>query len=824
MTVAQPYDRLLGRSLGEFVLRERIGEGGFGAVYRASQPALDREAVVKVLHARLHASKGAIERFLREAKLASKLDHPYAAHIYAFGAEPDGELWIAMELVRGTPLDKLLKIQGPLPLERFVPLLDRICEVVHTAHEQGIVHRDLKPANVMVLARAGRLLPKLLDFGIAKGLADTGEVAAADGGLSASAGDEAPLDLAATQQTISDLTQRGAIVGSPPYMAPEQWIDAGHVDARTDLYALAILAYECLTGKPPFTGDTVTMIAMAHANDAPAPLGARFPAALDQVFEKALAKDPDARYTDALAMAAAFRHASGIAADAVALPALDPAQRDVVLASAPQPIAEAVAALDAARNVYQARDAIVQLARTIARFLGLLALACRSRIASGDEPTTLAEVLRTLYRRELADSEWLELARLLTHVWRDRRDAYPLPELVDAFEDDAIATELAALAALRDDDARREDALLAVLEEAVARVGRILDRLAFLGDYALVVTVADGLAERWTGVRRAQRTNAAVRGRSVAAGVAALLDRDGAPVLSLAPLFQIAPPTPGAPVELFLFEGRDARGAKLVALPGGFEHHDNGVWDWFRVQLAASIDDAESETGEEQPPYRGLQAFTADDRASFFGRERQVDAFVNRLKLQPLLAVVGRSGAGKSSFVHAGVVPALGWRAVTLRPGVSPLGALAARLESAGFARDALASLRAAVARDREVLGALLRADAAARGPIVLVVDQLEEMFTLCRDDAERRAFAGALAVAARAADDPVRIIFTLRDDFLVRTEEIPALRNRIGQGLELLTVPADDELRRIVVEPARRAGYELERDLAASMVEEVAD
>src|SRR5262249_27402016 len=126
------------------------------------------EAVVKVLNQRPSANDTATARFLEEARLASRLDHPYAAHIYAFGAEPDGVLWIAMELVRGTPLDQLLEVQGPLPLERFVPLLERICEVVEPAHEQGIVHCDLKPANVMVLARAGRLLPKLLDFGIAR--------------------------------------------------------------------------------------------------------------------------------------------------------------------------------------------------------------------------------------------------------------------------------------------------------------------------------------------------------------------------------------------------------------------------------------------------------------------------------------------------------------------------------------------------------------------------------------------------------------------------------------------------------------------------------
>src|SRR5262245_27678442 len=99
MTVARSADKLVGRKLGEFVLRERIGEGGFGVVYRAEQTTLDREAVVKVLHKRLQDTAQITERFLREAKLASKLDHPYAAHVYAFGAESDGVLWIAMELV-----------------------------------------------------------------------------------------------------------------------------------------------------------------------------------------------------------------------------------------------------------------------------------------------------------------------------------------------------------------------------------------------------------------------------------------------------------------------------------------------------------------------------------------------------------------------------------------------------------------------------------------------------------------------------------------------------------------------------------------------------
>src|SRR5207248_8696873 len=133
---------------------------------------------------------------------------------------------------------------------------------------------DLKPANVMVLARAGRLLPKLLDFGIAKGLADDAAGIATDETLDvARSEDEATATAAPTPQAIA-LTQRGAIMGSPPYMAPEQWVDAGHVDARTDLYALGILSYECLTGKPPFIGATITKTAQAHARNQVPPVQA----------------------------------------------------------------------------------------------------------------------------------------------------------------------------------------------------------------------------------------------------------------------------------------------------------------------------------------------------------------------------------------------------------------------------------------------------------------------------------------------------------------------------------------------------------------------
>jgi serine/threonine protein kinase/WD40 repeat protein len=872
VTAPPPTDTLLGRTLGEFVLREKIGAGGFGAVYRADQPALGREAVVKLLHPRLRGSASITDRFLREARLASQFDHPYAAHVYAFGSEPDGELWIAMELVRGTPLDQLLRIQGPMSLERFVPLFERICEVVQTAHDQGIVHRDLKPANVMVLSRAGRLLPKLLDFGIAKGVAvedggaapalalgsqpplDGDSVATLRGGLGAAADHgelaaEAPAppglatvllsrvaplppELASlTPRSLGagSLTEHDTVMGSPPYMAPEQWMDAKAVDRRTDVYALGVLAYEVLTGRLPFRGKTLTDIATAHAQQPLPALGRGLPPALDRVLAKAMAKAPDDRYPEALALGAELRDAAGLGGgDPATLPMMDALRRDAALASAPQPLAEAVAGLQAARNPHQARDALFLLTRTAIRYLGLVAIACRSRISDDDEPAAIAEALRTLSRRPLSDAEWLDLTRGLTAAWSERREAYPVPELVEALHDPArrAGGVLDELLGLQDASASGGDpaALLALLSRGAAKVSALLGELAFLSHYPLVVSLGDGVAERWMGVRRGQRTAVTVQGVAPEPGVTALLDPDGVPILTLSPLFQVVAPAPGVPVELFLFDGRSRRGARMVALPLGFEHHDDALWDWFRAQLRGSLDDGEAATAEERPPYRGLSAFSIDDGGLFVGREKLVDGVINRLRLLPLLTVVGRSGAGKSSFVLAGVAPGLpaGWRTVVVRPGAAPLAVLEARLVHAGIAA---AGVAAGIAADPASLGARLRADAEVAGPILLVIDQLEELFTLCQDQEERETFVAGLALAARTADDPVRVVLTLRDDFLVRAEQLAALRNRLGPSLQLLSVPQRGDLLRILIEPARRAGYEFEdAALPEEMVAEVAE
>jgi WD40 repeat protein/tRNA A-37 threonylcarbamoyl transferase component Bud32 len=809
--VASEQLALVGRSLGEFVVREPLSSGGFGMVFRAEQPALSREAVIKVLQTRHRASETVVQRFLREAKLASKLDHPFAAHTYAFGAEPDGLLWIAMELVRGTPLDKLLAAQGPIPLARFVPLLDGICEVVHTAHEQGIVHRDLKPGNVMVLSRAGRLLPKLLDFGIAK-LADApADTPKADPSLADTADDDSPAP------SDGRLTVEGQTIGSPFYMAPEQWLDAGTVDARTDLYALGVLAYECLTGQPPYTGTNKMAIAMAHARQLPRPLGDGYPAALDAVFTKVLAKRSADRYATALELSAAFRAASGIAAEPAALPRLPDAIRVAATDGAPQPLAQAVAALDAARNAHQGRDALWQIVRVAVRLCGVTALAAHAHVGdagSGMTTSDSGDALRLLRRRALSDAEWLDLARELVRPFAELRDAHPVPELVAMLVGDGAAplVELVALRAGADQGGGGgEERVRELLSTAMPLVERALAALAFFASYPLVVESED-VATAWMGVRRGERTPMRVRGKPLVPGQPALVDAQGVPVLSLWPFAQVMPPSPGAPDALFLFDGKGRRGARLVALPEPFEREDDRLWDAFGAILSDDAGASARMSAEEKCPFPGLAAFTPGEASSFFGRERETEAFVNRLRVTPLLAVVGPSGAGKSSFVQAGVLPALpgGWTAITVRPGPAPLVSLAART-AALIGADA-GELRAELGRHPVALGDRLRAYArTTSSTIVLVVDQLEELFTLCDDADERARYGEALVRAARAADDPVRVVATLRDDYLLDAEALPALRTRLGPGLQLLTTPAEADLRRILTSPLKVVGYEFD-------------
>lgn len=763
---------LIGRTLGKFTIVEQLGLGGSGEVFRAEQTQLGRSAVIKVLRREVANVPNRVERFLREAKLASRLDHPYAAHVYAFGAETDGVLWIAMEHVRGATLDELIAARGPLHPAVFAPLFGRLCEVVHSAHELGIVHRDIKGGNVMVIERSGQLLPKLLDFGIAKG---------EDGGSSPGvAGD--------------DLTGHGSTLGSPHYMSPEQWRSPGDVDARADIYALGVLAYRAITGALPFAGVPRVELAHAHLEVSPPPLPAAIPPPLAEAILRALAKRPEARWQTALELATAVQRAiGGVATESV--PIFDPAVRETWVRTGPQPIADAVAHLASATTTVEADAALKELVAITCRWLAVIALAQLTDATSTPE---IREKARAVVGRDHG-APWLWLARAVA------ASVDGLPELRGAL----AATDALETLAERLDD-RDHPRTLAALAADMMTAAEALRPLEPLLAYALVVGRGGG-AESWQGARRRDRERVVVWGEPLPDGEVALLDARGAVVVKLSPLVQVRSPLPSAEPELFLL-WRSGRGqARLMAAPWGFERDDDAAAA--RLSLLTTEDsDTQHDALDDRSPYPGLSSYGVADADRFVGREREIEALANRLIRAPLIAVLGPSGVGKSSFIHAGVMARLAeqYELITMRPGRHPLHALAA-LPPIGVDPD-----------DTPAIVERLRAlgERAPRG-LVVVIDQLEELVTLCTDPGERRRFAETLAAAADGPSAPVRVVVTLRDDFATVIESEEAFRGAFE--VFVLATPLPEALRRIVTEPARRAAVAVDPRVVDDMVAEVA-
>jgi eukaryotic-like serine/threonine-protein kinase len=309
------FDPFLGRELeGKYTIVEKLGQGGMGAVYRAEQRGLGRDVAIKVIHAQRISDPEVIKRFLREAKLASRLGHPNAVGVIDFGQTDDGVCYLVMELVTGRTLDQVLASDGVLPPERLVRIGTQICDALECAHALQIVHRDLKPANAMLLDQ-GRDFVKILDFGLAKSVGAT----------------------EATPMTIT-----GTALGTPAYMSPEVALGRP-CDGRADLYSLGVVLYLLGTGRLPFTSNSPhELIAMHSSEPAPPMLGV--PRELAEVVERLLRKDPAERYQTAAAVREALERAlvgggaagadtGGGAGGAAAAPAAAPADSSEARAS-----------------------------------------------------------------------------------------------------------------------------------------------------------------------------------------------------------------------------------------------------------------------------------------------------------------------------------------------------------------------------------------------------------------------------------------------------------------------------------------------------------
>jgi serine/threonine-protein kinase len=263
-------------SIGRYEVRSLLGEGAMGCVYRAFDPVRRVEVAVKTLKEPFASDPQVLERFRREADVVSRLAHPGLVAV-----DEVGEGYFVQEVVEGESLEARLARRGPLPPAEALPALAAMGDALDHIHERGVVHRDLKPANVILTLRGGI---KLADFGVAY--------------------------IAGTT-----LTPPGQMIGSPTYMAPEQ-IRLGEVGAASDLYALGVVAFEMLTGKPPFRSPSVGRLLESIVQDEPAAASAMFPflsPAADAVLARALAKDPRARpssgraFVRSLALALASR-------------------------------------------------------------------------------------------------------------------------------------------------------------------------------------------------------------------------------------------------------------------------------------------------------------------------------------------------------------------------------------------------------------------------------------------------------------------------------------------------------------------------------------
>jgi eukaryotic-like serine/threonine-protein kinase len=264
---------LLGQQIGNYIVVGLIGTGGMGEVFRAVNPLLGKHVAIKILRASVAKDPKARERLILEAQTVNRIESSGVVKVYDAGALPDGRPYLVMEMLVGEDLaDRLHRAPKP-PLDFVFPLMDDVLSILDVAHDCGIVHRDLKPANVFSTAER----TYVLDFGLAKLLDADNSVG---------------------------LTSTGAVVGTPHYMAPEQ-IEARPLDARTDVYAAAVILFEMVAGRRPFEGANDFEILSGHVNKRPPPPRALVPTVsldLQSIVLTGLAKDPGKRFQTAGAM------------------------------------------------------------------------------------------------------------------------------------------------------------------------------------------------------------------------------------------------------------------------------------------------------------------------------------------------------------------------------------------------------------------------------------------------------------------------------------------------------------------------------------------
>lgn len=293
----KPRELRTGDPIGDFRIEDQIGQGGMATVYRCVQPFSGKQVAIKILHPRLPSESASVERFIQEARAINQIGHRNIVDILQFDRLPDGRHYLVMELMRGVTLQRYLSDHPILPPSKVTAIIKAVASALEAAHTKGYIHRDLKPENI-ILERADsdvHMLVKLLDFGAAKYLTQEGD-----------------------EEENALQTKTGIILGTPDYMSPEQCNGDG-LDYRTDIYSLGMVAYQCLTGRLPFTGDNFfEVMSKRMMQDAPLPtsLAPHLSPAFNGPLMKALSRNPDDRFQRASELAYALEVAAYQAAQA----------------------------------------------------------------------------------------------------------------------------------------------------------------------------------------------------------------------------------------------------------------------------------------------------------------------------------------------------------------------------------------------------------------------------------------------------------------------------------------------------------------------------
>ncbi len=269
-------DTLIGRLLDrQFRVVRVLAQGAMGTVYEGVQRKTERRVAIKVIRSELGQDDAMTQRFLREALAVTRIEHPNVVDVLDYGETSDGCLYLVMELLGGQTLDVALAESGAFKVRRACEIGLQLCNALVAAHAHGVVHRDLKPANIVLLAGHDDRV-KVLDFGLAKSFGHDAD---------------------------REITRIGALLGTPLYMAPET-ISANIADPRSDLYALGCVLHELITGTPPFFGESTALVLARQLDDVPPPLPDHVPVALRHLVQTLLAKVPDARPANAVAVGA----------------------------------------------------------------------------------------------------------------------------------------------------------------------------------------------------------------------------------------------------------------------------------------------------------------------------------------------------------------------------------------------------------------------------------------------------------------------------------------------------------------------------------------